>query len=146
VFQNLPWEVLLDNVPTIITVDIALLVAVAFLYLYRLDRIPHLWIPGAVGILLVMRALDTATFFLVAGAEYAAAEINPLYQILALYLPSFWAIITVQIGVTIYMGIGLWMLLVGRISRRVWLTLVAVFSAMSLFGAATNVLASLGLW
>uniref|UniRef100_A0A832E0N1 Uncharacterized protein n=1 Tax=candidate division WWE3 bacterium TaxID=2053526 RepID=A0A832E0N1_UNCKA len=144
--MDIHWEAIKANAPFIFMLDVSALSAAVIFFFYRLERIPRLWIPGTMMILLLARVLDTATFLWSAGGSYVAGEINPAYQILTAYLPSFWAILTVQLAVTIFILAGFWLLWVGRISRRVWLTLIATYSAMTLIGVLSNVLAFFQIW
>lgn len=117
-----------------------------FFFLYRLDKIPALWIPGTVIIFLFSRVTDISTFLWASGGEYWAAEANMSYQIAAAFLPHFWAMMLTQVIVTAVFGVGFWLLWVVRIPRFLWLGGIATLSAMSLVSAGLNVLSFLGLW
>ena len=143
---DLPWETLLESFPAIFDLAALSFLAFGFFCLYRLDKIPKLWIPGSVIILLLIRVIDTTTFLWASGGDYAAAEVNLAYQIAAVYLSHFWALMLVQVGVTVVIGVAFWLLWIGQIPRCFWLATISTLSAMSLVGAATNVLSVFGFY
>jgi len=145
--SNLPWDVLLSNAQAIFIFGPLLSFPVlVFFCLYRLDRIPKLWISGTVILFLISRVLDIATFLWASGGVYTDTEVNPLYQIAAVYLPSSWAMILVQVGVTFFLGVAFRLLWVSRFPPRFWLAFIATFSAMGIVAIATNVLSVFGFY
>ncbi|HLD96229.1 MAG TPA: hypothetical protein VI794_00675 [Patescibacteria group bacterium] len=143
---NLPWDVLLRNVPELFTLGLAFVSATALLFLYRLDRIPKLWIPGTVALFLFSRILDVSTFLWASGGEYYAVELNPFYQVTVVYLPHLQAMMLIQTIATVVIGGVLWFLWFDCFPRPLWLAIVAALSAVSLAAATTNVLYFFGLW
>ena len=143
---NLPWDVLLRNVPDLFMLGLVFVSAVGSLYLYRLDRIPKLWVPGTIVLFLFSRFLDVSTFLWASGGEYYAVEVNPFYQVAVVYLPHLQAMMLIQVVATVAIGVVLRFLWVNRFPRPLWLAVVASLSAVSLAAAATNVLYLFGLW
>lgn len=144
--SNLPWEALLDNASFNILFTALFYGAAGFFYLYRLDKIPALGIPGVMVVFLLTRVVDIATFFWASGGEYAADETNLAYQIATALMSHFWAMTLIQVGATVMLGVAFWLLWIGRVPRRLWLAVIATFSAMGLAGAIANALYFFGLW